>query len=230
MASNPPTPTVPFTERQSLGNIPLELQRMIYENSLELGPGLQAPTFLLALTAVPEFYTETKSIFKKINFVLTLQNAAAFQTLPQKKLRSIRHLTVLWDTLQNEMLLPPSANPLCKVLIMASIEANLETLTLDLRKENPFRGPVRCHIWLTVLKSLITSAQGGIRKITVVFDAMNSTGHEDIELIQAFFFMFGITAKHTDPMTVPGLQVWVWEGNGREMLKKAKNFTLAMIP
>jgi hypothetical protein len=186
---------------------------MIYENSLELEPGLQPPTFLLALVAVPELYNEAKSIFKKINFVLTLQNAAAIQTLPQKELRSIRHLTVLWDTLRSVMLLPPSANPLYKVLIMASIEANLETLTLDFRKENPFRGPVRCHIWLTVLKFFISSAQGGIRKNTVVFDATTSTGHEEIELIQAFFFMFGITAKHTDPMKVSGLKVWVWEGN-----------------
>jgi len=81
-----------------------------------------------------------------------------------------------------------------------------------------------------VLKSFISSAQGGIRKITVVFDATTSTGHEEIELIQAFFSVFGITAKHTDPMKVSGLQVWVWEGNGREMLEKAEKFTLAMIP
>jgi hypothetical protein len=52
---------------------------MFYENSLELEPGLQAPPFLRALAAVPELYTEAKSIFKKINFVLTLQNSAAFQ-------------------------------------------------------------------------------------------------------------------------------------------------------
>jgi hypothetical protein len=162
--------------------------------------------------------------------VLTLQHSAAFQALPQKELRSIRHLTVLWDTLQTVMLLPPSANPVHRALIMASIEANLETLTLDLRKENPFRFPVRCHIWITVLKSFISSAQGGIGKITVILDAATSTGHEEIELIQAFFFMFGTTAKHTDPIEVSGLQVWVWEGNGREMLEKAKKFTLAMIP
>jgi hypothetical protein len=81
-----------------------------------------------------------------------------------------------------------------------------------------------------VLKSFITSAQGGIRKITVVFDATTSTGHEEIELIQAFFFMFEITAKHRYPMKVSGLQVWFWEFNGREMLEKAKKFTLAMIP
>lgn len=68
---------------------------MVYENSLELEPGLQAPPFLLVLAAVPELYTEAKSIFKKINFVLTLQNSAAFQDLPQKELRSIRNLTVL---------------------------------------------------------------------------------------------------------------------------------------
>lgn len=89
---------------------------------------------------------------------------------------------------------------------------------------------MRCHIWLTVLKSFISSAEGGIGKITVVFDATTSTGDEEIKLIQAFFFMFGITAKHTDPMKVSGLQVWVWEVNGREMLEKAKKFTLVMIP
>jgi hypothetical protein len=203
---------------------------MVYENSLKLEPGLQTPPFLLALAAVPARYTEAKSIFEKINFVLTLQNSAAFQALPQKELRSIRHLTVLWDTRQNVTLLPPSANPLHRALIMASVESSLETLTLDLRKENPFRGPVRCHIWMTVLKFFISRAQGGIRKITVVFDAATSTGHEEIKLIQTLFFMFGTTAKHTDPMMVSGLEVWVWEGNGREMLEKANKFTLAMIP
>jgi len=74
---------------------------MVYENSLELESGLQAPTFLLTLTAVPELYTEAKSIFEKINFVLTLQNSAAFQALPspsterpplnQTPDRSLRH-------------------------------------------------------------------------------------------------------------------------------------------
>jgi hypothetical protein len=88
---------------------------MVYEISLELEPGLQPPTFLLALVAVPELYNEAKSIFKKINFVLTLQNAAAFQTLPQKKLRSIRHLTVLWDTLQSVMILPRALIPSIKL-------------------------------------------------------------------------------------------------------------------
>ena len=62
---------------------------MVYENSLELEPSLQAPNLLLALAAVPELYTEAKCIFKKINFLLTLQNSAAFQALPQKELRSI---------------------------------------------------------------------------------------------------------------------------------------------
>lgn len=128
------------------------------------------------------------------------------------------------------MLLPPSANPLHRALIMASVESNLETLTLDLRKENPFRGPMRCHIWITVLKCFISSAQGGIPKITVVFDATASTGHEETKLIQTFFVMLGITAKHIDAMKVSGLQVWVWEGNGREMLVEAEKFTLVMIP
>jgi hypothetical protein len=31
-------------------------------------------------------------------------------------------------------------------------------------------------------------------------------------------------------MKVSGLQIWVWEGNGREMLEEANNFTLAMLP
>jgi hypothetical protein len=171
MASNPPTSTTPLTTLHSIGNIPSELQRMVYENSLELEPGLQAPPFLVALPAVPELYTEANSIFKKINFVLTLQNSAAFQALSQKELRSIRHLTVIWDSLQSVMLLPPSANPLHRALTMASMDASLETLTLDLRKGDPCRGPMRCHIWLTMLKCFISNAQGVIRKITVVFEA-----------------------------------------------------------
>ncbi|PMD14470.1 hypothetical protein NA56DRAFT_711047 [Hyaloscypha hepaticicola] len=230
MASKSPISTTHLTKPHSIGNTPLELQRMVYENSLELEPGLQAPTFLLVLATVPELFTEAKSIFKKINFVLTLWNSATFQALPQKELRSIRHLTIIWDTLQSVMLLPPSANPRHRALIMASIEASLETLTLDLRKENPFRYPMRCHIWINVLKSFISSAQGGIRKITVVFDVTTSTGHEETKLIQTFFIMFGIISNHRDSMKVSGLQVRVWEGDGRELLEKANNFTLAMLP
>jgi hypothetical protein len=195
---------------------------MIYENSLELEPGLQAPSLLLALAGVPELYTEAKSIFKKINFVLTLQNSAAFQALPQRELHSIRHLTVLWDTFESVRLVPPALH---RALMMAAMGTNLETLTLDLRKENPFRTPM--GYWIKMLKSFISSAQGRIRKITVVFDATTSTRHEETKLIETFFFMFGVTAKHTDRMKVSGLRVWVWEGNGREMLEKAKRFTLA---
>jgi hypothetical protein len=64
----------------------------------------------------------------------------------------------------------------------------------------------------------------------MVFNATTSTGHKEIKLIQTFFFMFGIIAKHGNPMKVSGLQVWVWEGSGREMLEKAEKFTLAMLP
>ena len=83
------------------------------------------------------------------------------------------------------------------------MESSLEALALDRRKENPFRGPMRCHIWINVLKSLISSAQGGILKITVVFDVTTSSEYEETKLLETFFVMFGITAKHTDAIRYP---------------------------
>jgi hypothetical protein len=231
MGTDSPLFIVPLTEVLSLLSLPLELRRLLYGEALELQPGLQAPALLLALAAEPELQIEALPIFKKVNFVLTLRNQAVFLALPNKDLLSIRHLTILWEGLRSISLSGP--NPLLVAVNMAAAQNSLETITLDMRQENPFTSFLRCQTWTEAVKSLILGAQGGIYKITAVFDLAElivSDGYDETRVLQVFFVMLGVLARQREFKHLSNLRVWVWEGNGREILKEVMRFTDAMIP
>jgi hypothetical protein len=114
-------------------------------------------------------------------------------------------------------------------------------MTLDHRKEDP-NSLVRTELsWLRYMKSLILGAQGGFHKITVLLDFIEPVSENEIlaymmqkivasdrkaeaKLLQALSTMTGIVATKQEPPKGTKLQVWVFEGNDREILQKANEF------
>jgi hypothetical protein len=219
--------------------LPPELRNILYHNALELQPGFQAPTLILALAADPKLYAEVVSIFKQINFVPTLQNMRAFKEMSEENLLKIRHLTVVWKVAHSRITWP--LPQLWDAHTVVYTKNNFETMTLDYGKEDS-NSLVRTELsWFRYMKCLILGAQGGFHKITVLLDLIEPVSENKVlaymmqkvvvsdrkgeaKLLQALSTMTGIVATKQEPPKGTKLQVWVFEGNDREILQKANEF------
>ncbi|KAK2629770.1 hypothetical protein QTJ16_000590 [Diplocarpon rosae] len=90
--------TEPFPRLRKLA---LEIRAMVYVHEVGIAPGKQAPALLIALgTGGEEWehdYDIARKLYRKHNFVLTVQNQKKFWRMPEASRTLIRHLYVPID-------------------------------------------------------------------------------------------------------------------------------------
>jgi len=230
MASTSPTNTNSSPKAISFKDLPWELRQLIYPHALELQPGLQAPPLLLALASEPHLYEEAREVYKRVNFVLNYRTEAAFRAMAPEALLEIPNLTVVWERDRSSVYLHRE-NTVATAIGTLYGPNNLETITFDLTGAGPFDN-FFIDPWIDAAWSLIIGAEGSVHKSTLIVEntkAGSRKRRRETRLLQLLFVMLGLAPRQQAPPPGTDFRVWVWEGNGSEMLTSAQSFTRAMI-
>jgi len=76
------------------------------------------------------------------------------------------------------------------------------------------------------VRNLILGAKGSVHKVTILVeltDADSRQRRRETRLLQILFIMLGVPPKQQEPLKGTAIRIFTWEGNGIEMMKKAKS-------
>ncbi|KAF8846770.1 hypothetical protein BDZ45DRAFT_784966 [Acephala macrosclerotiorum] len=199
------------SDNKNVQDLPRELREQIWEHQLDLQPTFLPPPLLLAGNHFLQ--EELTEVFRKVNYVVTIQNQAAFRRMPMDDLMQLRHLTVMWEGNGDPVLapLPGTLTPLNLDSAVAKLKNNFESLTMDFRRPNDGLK------WRSITQHLIIGGQGSVTKVTTVHNGRDL--QEDF-VWKFFTRMFSSAGRQYD---IPGSTViaWVWEGGGKHFLQRA---------
>ncbi|CZR58789.1 uncharacterized protein PAC_08681 [Phialocephala subalpina] len=198
----------------SVQDLPRELREQIWEHQLDLQPTLLPPALLLSGNHFLQ--EELNQVFRKVNYVVTIQNQAVFRRMPMDRLMELRHITVMWEGSGNPALagtMSGAVAPLNLDSAMTKLKNNFESLTMDFQRPN---GGLK---WRSITQALIVGGQGSVIKITTVHNCPDL--QEDF-VRKSFNRMFGFAGRQYN---IPGSAViaWVWEGTGQHFLQSARS-------